>query len=115
MSTTQQSKMEAVPPDTPKTDRPQRSNASVDADAVLDLLSDEYARAVLDALCERPSSARGLVESIGDEEMAHDRAIELAADPEAGERWECRRDALLDDSVDVTDYMLDLIAEAADE
>ena len=58
---------------------------------------------------------RGLVESIGDEEMAHDRAIELAADPEAGERWECRRDALLDDSVDVTDYMLDLIAEAADE
>lgn len=58
---------------------------------------------------------RGLVESIGDEETAHDRAVELATDRQAGERWEGRRDALLDDSVDVTDYMLDLITEAADE
>ena len=64
MSTTQQSKMEAVPPDTPHADRPQRSTDSVDADAVLELLSDEYARAVLDALCDRPASARRLVESI---------------------------------------------------
>ncbi|MFD1641994.1 DUF354 domain-containing protein [Halohasta litorea] len=58
---------------------------------------------------------RGLVESIGDEETAHDRAVELATDPEAGDRWAQRRDALLDDSIDVTDYLLDVIQEAADE
>jgi hypothetical protein len=58
---------------------------------------------------------RGLVESIGDEETAHDRAVELATDPEAADRWAQRRDALLDDSVDVTEYMLEIIQEAADE
>ena len=58
---------------------------------------------------------RGLVESTGDEATAHDRAIELATDPDAGDRWARRRDALVADSVDVTDHILDLIAEAADE
>ena len=56
---------------------------------------------------------RGLVESTGDESTAHDRAIELATDPDAVDRWTDRRDALLADSVDVTDYFLDLIVEAA--
>jgi len=58
---------------------------------------------------------RGLVESIGDEETAHDRAVELATDPEAVDRWAQRRDALLDDSVDVTAHLLDIIEEAANE
>ncbi len=58
---------------------------------------------------------RGLVESIGDEAAAHDRAVELATDPEAGDRWAQRRDELLDEGVDVTEYMLDIIEEAANE
>ncbi len=58
---------------------------------------------------------RGLVESIGDEEAAHDRAVALATDPEAADRWVQRRDALLDEGVDVTEYMLDVIEEAANE
>ncbi|ERH06231.1 MAG: hypothetical protein J07HN4v3_01842 [Halonotius sp. J07HN4] len=64
MSTTQQPAGEGVPPETPPTDRPQRSTASIDTDAVLALLSDTYARQILDTLCDRPTAAPGLVESI---------------------------------------------------
>lgn len=56
---------------------------------------------------------RGLVESIGDEAEAHDRAIELVTSPDAGHQWEQRRNSLLEDTVDVTEYMLGIIAEAA--
>jgi hypothetical protein len=56
---------------------------------------------------------RGLVESIGDEAEAHDRAIKLATSPDAGQQWDQRREALLDETVDVTAYMLDIIEEAA--
>ncbi len=58
---------------------------------------------------------RGLVESIGDETDAHKRAIELATDPDAADRWESRRTALVDDSIDLTEYLLEIIYEAADQ
>jgi predicted glycosyltransferase len=58
---------------------------------------------------------RGLVESVDDIEVAHDRAIELATSPDASETWTRRRDELLEETVDVTDYMLDVIDEAAHE
>ena len=64
MSTTQQPTGEGAPPDAPPTDRPQRSTASVDADAVLALLSDTYAQQILAALCDRPTAAPRLAESI---------------------------------------------------
>lgn len=51
----------------------------------------------------------GLVRSIGDEEAAIERAVEMATDPTAGERWERRRQNLLDDTEDVTDFMIDVI------
>lgn len=55
----------------------------------------------------------GLVISTGDESHAVSRAKELATDPTAAARWETRRDRLLTDSVDVTGFMLDRIAEQA--
>ena len=58
---------------------------------------------------------RGLVESIADETDAHSRAIELATDPGAGGRWADRRATLVDESSDLTEYLLDIIREAATE
>lgn len=58
---------------------------------------------------------RGLVESIGDEDAAHDRAIELVTSPNAGETWNRRRESLLNETIDVTDYMLDVIEEAGND
>jgi len=58
---------------------------------------------------------RGLVKSVVDESEAHDRAVELATDPKAVDRWESRREALLDESIDLTEHLLDIIHEAADE
>ncbi len=58
---------------------------------------------------------RGLVESIADETAAHARAVELATDSEATDRWEARRTALIDESIDLTAYLLDIIHEAARE
>lgn len=56
---------------------------------------------------------RGLVESMADETAAHSRAIELATDPEAVEQWATRRAALVDETIDLTEYLLDIIREAA--
>ena len=56
----------------------------------------------------------GLVESIADETAAVDRAVELAADPDAGDRWQRRREAYLDESIDVTEYIVDTVLEVAD-
>lgn len=57
---------------------------------------------------------RGLVESTSDQATAHDRALELLTSSEAGEQWDRRRESLLEETVDVTDHILDVIAEAAD-
>jgi DNA-binding HxlR family transcriptional regulator len=61
MSTTQQP-TDVVPPETTRADSPPAPG--VDVDAVLELLSDEYARRVIDALSDRPASAPALVESL---------------------------------------------------
>ncbi|MFW6320542.1 MAG: DUF354 domain-containing protein [Halohasta sp.] len=58
--------------------------------------------------------ARGLVESIADEDAARERALELLASDDADERWARRRADLLETTDDVTDHLLDVIAEAAD-
>jgi predicted glycosyltransferase len=55
----------------------------------------------------------GLVISTGEEGHAVARAKELATDPTAAARWGTRRDRLLAESVDVTGFMLDRIAEQA--
>jgi hypothetical protein len=55
----------------------------------------------------------GLVISTGEEDHAVARAKELATDPTAAARWGTRRDRLLAESVDVTGFMLDRIAEQA--
>ena len=57
---------------------------------------------------------RGLVESTADEEAAHDRAIELATTAGVDDQWAARRDRLLEETVDVTAYLLEIIADAAD-
>jgi predicted glycosyltransferase len=49
----------------------------------------------------------GLVNSIADERAAIDRIEELADDPRTDEIWSERREELLDDSVDVTDVILE--------
>lgn len=54
-----------------------------------------------------------LVHSTTDDAAARERAVGLAADPEAEERWAQRRDDLLDDKVDVTAYALDVVYEEA--
>lgn len=56
-----------------------------------------------------------LVRSTTDGAEAVAAATELAADPAAGERWKRRRQALLADAIDVTDYVLDVVHEAAGE
>ncbi|MFQ3476319.1 helix-turn-helix transcriptional regulator [Halonotius sp. F2-221B] len=55
MSTTQHPSADALPPETTGADS--RPATAVDPDAVLELLSDEYARRVIDALSDRPASA----------------------------------------------------------
>lgn len=57
----------------------------------------------------------GLVESIPDETAAVDRAIELASDPAAVDRWQQRREAYLADATDVTGHIVDTVLEVADE
>jgi len=58
---------------------------------------------------------RGLVESIADENEAQNRAIELATAPDAHEQWADRRERLLDESIDLTEYLLEIIKEAAED
>ena len=62
MSTTQHPSADAVLPETTRADS--QPTPDVDTDAVLDLLSDEYARQVIDALSDRPASAPALLESL---------------------------------------------------
>lgn len=54
-----------------------------------------------------------LLESIGDERTAVERATELFADPAATEAWQRKRDRLLADKVDVTSFMLDVVEQVA--
>jgi hypothetical protein len=54
---------------------------------------------------------RGLMVSTTDEREALAAAAELADDPAAGERWRRRRDDLLDEKIDVTEFVLDCVAE----
>ena len=58
-----------------------------------DVLGDEY----------------GLVRSTADVEEGLALVAELAADPDAGERWEERRRRLVDETIDVTDFLLDRV------
>jgi len=53
----------------------------------------------------------GLLRSVRDGDRAIRIATELLADPEAGERWERRRDRLLDDKIDVTAFITDVIEQ----
>lgn len=62
MSTTQHPPAEMTPPETTRTDSP--PTRDVDSDTVLDLLSDEYARRVIDELSDRPASAPALLTSL---------------------------------------------------
>ena len=64
MSTTQQSHRDAVQSAVATTDEMRRTAADVETDAVLALLSDEYARHMLESLCDRPATAPALVESM---------------------------------------------------
>ncbi|MDZ5810229.1 DUF354 domain-containing protein [Halorubrum sp. AD140] len=57
----------------------------------------------------------GLVESIGDEDDAVERAVELAADPHARDRWDERRREYAAASTDVTDYIVDTVLEVVAE
>ncbi|WP_277555952.1 DUF354 domain-containing protein [Halobaculum limi] len=57
----------------------------------------------------------GLVESLTDERAVIERAVDLAADPDAGSRWRSRRRKLLGEKVDVTAFMTELAAEVAGE
>ncbi|AGN02207.1 hypothetical protein L593_11310 [Salinarchaeum sp. Harcht-Bsk1] len=54
-----------------------------------------------------------LVHSTTDGDEAVERAAELADDPAATDRWRRRRDRLLDETVDVSAYMVDTIREVA--
>ena len=53
----------------------------------------------------------GLVDTSTDEREAIDRAVALAGDPEAGDRWRRRRRRLLGEKVDVTAFMIELVEE----
>lgn len=68
---------------------------------------------VLGALVEIES--RGLVDLTTEDDALKRRTLELAASDEAAEEWTEKRDRYLEDSIDVTGYMLDVIEEAADE
>lgn len=54
---------------------------------------------------------RGLVDSHADERAAVERAVSLATDPDAGDRWRRRRRRLLGEKVDVTAFMVELVEE----
>ncbi|GAB3679316.1 DUF354 domain-containing protein [Salinarchaeum chitinilyticum] len=54
-----------------------------------------------------------LVESTTDGDEAIESAVELAGDPDAAEQWQRRRDDLLDETIDVSAYMLETIEEVA--
>lgn len=54
----------------------------------------------------------GLLFSRGDERAALRLVERLADDPDAGERWRARRERLLADTVDVTDYVVATLCEA---
>jgi predicted glycosyltransferase len=55
----------------------------------------------------------GLVESTASEAAAVERAVELARDSDAGDRWRRRRRALLADKIDVTAFQVALAEEVA--
>lgn len=57
----------------------------------------------------------GLVESIADGDAAVERAVELAADPDASDRWAERRQEYVAASTDVTEYIVDTVLEVAEE
>ena len=71
------------------------------------------AEGLLGAFVELADS--GLVEQFTDEASVRRRALELATSTEAGREWRERRDRYLEGATDVTEYMLDVIEEAADE
>lgn len=54
-------------------------------------------------------SEYGLVRSTPEERAAIETAEELAADPGSDERWDRRRERLLADKIDVTDFVVDTI------
>ncbi len=56
---------------------------------------------------------RELVISTADETAARETALELATSSTASEEWTERRDKLLDETIDVTEYMLEVIKNAA--
>lgn len=64
MSTIQYSHGSVVPADAATTEGKRRPASEVDTDAVLELLSDKYARQVLESLCDRPAAAPALAESM---------------------------------------------------
>jgi predicted glycosyltransferase len=71
------------------------------------------AEGLLGAFVELES--HGLVEQVTDEAAVKRRAVELATSPDAGRQWRERRDRYLEEATDVTDYMLEVIEEAAHE
>jgi len=54
----------------------------------------------------------GLLQSFGDEQAAVEMTKELVEDPDTQARWEERRQELIDESVDVTDTIVDVVLEA---
>jgi len=54
----------------------------------------------------------GLLHSFGDEQAAVEMTKELVKDPDTQARWEERRQELIDESVDVTDTIVDVVLEA---
>lgn len=53
----------------------------------------------------------GLLFSIADEAETLDRVRELATDPSVQETWQARRDRLLEDKIDVTDFAVHVLEE----
>jgi predicted glycosyltransferase len=68
---------------------------------------------VLGALVELED--RGLVELTTDEAGLRRHSLALADDGDAGAQWSERRDRYLEESIDVTGYVLDVVEEAARE
>mgnify|MGYP002761945353 CR=1 FL=1 len=64
MSTTQHPAGRPISPEATQADSTRGTAPTVDADAVLELLGDEYARAVVAALADRPAAAPALAESM---------------------------------------------------
>ena len=55
----------------------------------------------------------GLLHSIGDEDEAVATALTLARDPDAKATWRRRRERLLEEKIDVTEYVVDALATEA--